>query len=224
MQPVALADEVELEPGGLGSRDGRGDLPRRRGRQPRAAALRAFRERTGWDGAPVRLEIDKRIPVAAGMAGGSADAGAALRLAARAAGLARRRAAARDRRRARRRRARPGAPAALPGDRRRRAPDAAAPTRRRFGVLVSRSRHELSTADVYREADRLGLPRATRARASPAGCARLAPRPPTLPDELLANDLEPRRVSLCPELDAALADVLATPAPTTRSSAARARP
>src|SRR5688572_12532767 len=42
-------------------------------------ALRAFRASTGWDGAPVRLEITKRIPVAGGMAGGSADAAAALR-------------------------------------------------------------------------------------------------------------------------------------------------
>ena len=41
------------------------------------AALRAH----GWDGPPVRLEIDKRIPIAAGMAGGSADAAGALRLA-----------------------------------------------------------------------------------------------------------------------------------------------
>ena len=35
----------------------------------------------------MRLEITKRIPIAAGMAGGSADAAAALRLAAEAAGL-----------------------------------------------------------------------------------------------------------------------------------------
>ena len=34
----------------------------------------------------MRLEIDKRIPIAAGMAGGSADAAAALRLAARGVG------------------------------------------------------------------------------------------------------------------------------------------
>lgn len=56
-----------------------------------AAALRAFRDRTGWDGAPVRMEIDKRIPIAGGMGGGSADAAAALRLAAEASGLGDRR-------------------------------------------------------------------------------------------------------------------------------------
>ncbi|MGH2900723.1 MAG: 4-(cytidine 5'-diphospho)-2-C-methyl-D-erythritol kinase, partial [Solirubrobacteraceae bacterium] len=51
-----------------------------------AEALRAFRAATGWDGAPVRVEIDKRIPVAGGMAGGSADAAATLRLASEASG------------------------------------------------------------------------------------------------------------------------------------------
>ena len=38
----------------------------------------------GWDAPPVRVEIDKRIPVAAGMGGGSADAAAMLRYAPRA--------------------------------------------------------------------------------------------------------------------------------------------
>ena len=45
-----------------------------------ARALAGLRAR-GWDAPPVRIEIDKRIPVAAGMGGGSADAAAALRLA-----------------------------------------------------------------------------------------------------------------------------------------------
>jgi 4-diphosphocytidyl-2-C-methyl-D-erythritol kinase len=44
-------------------------------------ALERLRAR-GWRAPPVRLEIRKRIPVAAGMAGGSADAAATLRLAA----------------------------------------------------------------------------------------------------------------------------------------------
>ena len=51
-----------------------------------ARALARFREATGWDGPPQRLTITKRIPVAAGMGGGSADAAATLRLAAHAAG------------------------------------------------------------------------------------------------------------------------------------------
>ena len=86
-QPIGLADEVELEPAGLGSAADRVICPGVEGENLAAVALRRFRERTGWNGAPVRLRIEKRIPVAAGMAGGSADAGAALRLVARAAGI-----------------------------------------------------------------------------------------------------------------------------------------
>ena len=94
MQPVDLCDRVRLLPTELGATSDEVHCPGVEGDNLAAAALRAFRERTGWTGAPVRLEIVKRIPVAAGMAGGSADAAAALRLAARAAGCARRRRAA----------------------------------------------------------------------------------------------------------------------------------
>ena len=57
------------------------------GRNLAADALSAFRAATRWDAPAQRLTIDKRIPVAAGMGGGSADAAATLRLAARAAGV-----------------------------------------------------------------------------------------------------------------------------------------
>jgi 4-diphosphocytidyl-2-C-methyl-D-erythritol kinase len=83
VQPVSLADELELTPAG-------GDAdevicPGVEGENLAARALAAFRAETGWDGAPVRIEIAKRVPVAAGMGGGSADAAATLRLAAAAA-------------------------------------------------------------------------------------------------------------------------------------------
>lgn len=83
-QSVALADELTLEP-----HDGSADAvvcPGVAGPNLAARALALFRERAGWDGPPVRLTIVKRVPVAAGMGGGSGDAAATLRLAARAAG------------------------------------------------------------------------------------------------------------------------------------------
>jgi 4-diphosphocytidyl-2-C-methyl-D-erythritol kinase len=49
------------------------------GRNLVALALQALRTR-GWDGTRLRVEIEKRIPVAAGLGGGSADAAAVLRM------------------------------------------------------------------------------------------------------------------------------------------------
>lgn len=49
-------------------------------------ALEEFRARAGRELPPLALHIDKRIPVAAGLGGGSADAAAALRIANRLAG------------------------------------------------------------------------------------------------------------------------------------------
>lgn len=50
------------------------------------AAIIAFRERTGWGG-QVAITIDKQVPVAGGMGGGSADAAAALVAVAKLAGF-----------------------------------------------------------------------------------------------------------------------------------------
>jgi 4-diphosphocytidyl-2-C-methyl-D-erythritol kinase len=78
-QPVSLADDVTLAEG-----DGadRVVCPGVDGENLAARALAEFRAATGWTGTPRALTIVKRIPVAAGMGGGSADAAAALRLAA----------------------------------------------------------------------------------------------------------------------------------------------
>jgi 4-diphosphocytidyl-2-C-methyl-D-erythritol kinase len=165
-----------------------------------ATALRAFRDAVG--GPPLRLTITKRTPVAAGMAGGSADAGAALRVAAQAAGvdddgLLLRLAE--------------GLGADVPAQIRparvlatgageRLAPLGPPP---RFGVLVLPSRVRLSTADVYAEADRLGL---AREHSDLAACldavrAGLDRGPFGLAEELLVNDLESAARSLAPSID-----------------------
>jgi 4-diphosphocytidyl-2-C-methyl-D-erythritol kinase len=78
-QPITLADEVTIE-----DASGVTDevvCPGVRGPNLAAAALSAFRKRFGWDGPPVRVTIEKHIPVSAGLGGGSADAAAVLRLA-----------------------------------------------------------------------------------------------------------------------------------------------
>jgi 4-diphosphocytidyl-2-C-methyl-D-erythritol kinase len=201
-QPIGLADEVELEPGGLGSAMDRVICPGVEGENLAALALRRFRARTGWNGAPVRLRIEKRIPVAAGMAGGSADAGAALRLVARAAGID-------DDALLREIATELGADVAAQVRPRRylatgvgeRLTPLPPPTP--YGVLVIPSRAKLSTADVYREADRQGLPRDAAGLA--AKLREVSTTAGDLPGELIVNDLEPAARALCPEIDAALA-------------------
>jgi 4-diphosphocytidyl-2-C-methyl-D-erythritol kinase len=75
-EPLALADSIEV------SEAGRDEVicPGVEGENLAASALAALRDR-GWASPSLRVEIEKRIPVAAGLGGGSADAAAVLRLA-----------------------------------------------------------------------------------------------------------------------------------------------
>ena len=198
MQSVTLCDELEA------SDAGRDEVvcPGVEGPNLVSAAVAAFREATGWDGPPQRIEIVKRIPVAAGMGGGSADAAAALRLLARRSGTALG--------------ALEAVAAALGSD----VPSQLRPGRALvrgagelvtplpdpagFGVLVLPSRARLATAAVYREADRLGTPR------SAAGLAQLAGVDPL---ELTGvNDLAAAALSLEPSIADALSRAVAASA------------
>src|ERR1700677_1361149 len=92
MQSISLADELTLELGDPDSDRDRDEVvcpgvPGDPAQNLAAAALQAFRASTGWQAPPLRLSIVKRIPVAAGLGGGSADAAAALRLASHVSGL-----------------------------------------------------------------------------------------------------------------------------------------
>ena len=195
VEPVTLADWIELGPA-------RGDTDEVAcegvaGPNLAAEALERFRAATGWDGPPVRLTIFKQVPVAAGMGGGSADAAAALRLAAKASGLpvpdGIARALGADV---------PAAlhagPAIMAGAGELLTPiDPIAP--HAFAVLPADA--PLSTAAVYAEADRLGLPRTL---------ADLAERRKEVENgPTFHNDLEPATRSLHPPTDEALADARA---------------
>jgi 4-diphosphocytidyl-2-C-methyl-D-erythritol kinase len=90
MQSISLADELRLQPATNGiERDEVicPGLPLAAEENLAARALASFRAATGWAAPPLRLSIDKRIPVAAGLGGGSADAACALRLSRLASGL-----------------------------------------------------------------------------------------------------------------------------------------
>jgi 4-diphosphocytidyl-2-C-methyl-D-erythritol kinase len=164
-------------------------------------ALEAMRAR-GWKRVPLRIEIEKRIPVAAGLGGGSADAAAVLRLAAgELDGLER-------------------VAAALGADVPSQLEPAFAlvsgtgevveplPAPGEFAVVLIGDERGLATGDVYAEADQLGLSRsaeeldrlAARLRKAAGGGAS-----PLEYTDLLVNDLEQAAISLRPEIAEALA-------------------
>lgn len=161
-----------------------------------AEALAALRA-AGWGAPPQRVVIEKRIPVAAGLGGGSADAAALLRLGVGeveglpeiASGLG------------------ADVPSQLQprfclatgaGERL----EPLLPTGEWAAVLVADPRG-LATAEVYAEADRLGLGRSAEELSELCEDLRDAAGPGVSPleyRELLVNDLGPAALSLRPEL------------------------
>lgn len=214
MQSISLADELTLEWAPAGVEEDEVLCPGVSGppvENLAAAALRAFREATSWGGAPLRLKIDKRIPVAAGLGGGSADAAGALRLARHASGLG-------SDELLRELGVELGAdvPAQIApgrwlatgaGEVLERLPD---PNPEWFGLLILPAGAELSTAAVYAEADRLGVGRPAAELEDRRGALRAAlelSAPVPAASELLENDLTQAAVSLRPEIAAALEEV-----------------
>ncbi len=165
-----------------------------------ARALAALRK-NGWEGPPLRIEVTKRVPVAAGLGGGSADAAAVLRLArGQVEGL---RAIAAE------------IGADVPSQLQPRACLVAgsgeviepAPPPAEHGVVLIPQPEGLATAEVYAEADRLGTPRGDselevirrQLRDAVDQCGS-----PLDYREHLINDLQPAAISLRPEIETAL--------------------
>jgi 4-diphosphocytidyl-2-C-methyl-D-erythritol kinase len=199
LESVSLADRLTLTTGGYSDEI---HCPGVTGPNLATQALAALRE-AGWDAPPVCIEIDKRVPVAGGMGGGSADAAAVLRMALHVTEPP------------------PGTVAEIAASLGSDVPGQLVPgTMRATGagesvqaleplpphafVLVPLP-HHLRTADVYAEADRLGLPRedAELVSLSQEVGAGFDGRFP-LPRPMLVNDLEPAAVSLCPEIEEVL--------------------
>ena len=199
---LTLADDVRMTVGADGLDADHVVCPGVEGPNLAAAALAAFRERTGWDGPPVRVQITKRIPIAGGMAGGSADAAAVLRMAAAAAGID-------DPRLLTEIAATLGSDvpsqvrgslqlATGNGDQVR-----PLPRYELYTALVLPVDAELSAAAVYAEADRLGIPRERLELARALTRTQAALSSETLLEKV-HNDLQEAARSLCPQIDEAL--------------------
>ncbi len=217
-EPLELADLIEIRPGEPAASGAGFDevvCAGVEGDNLVAEALAALRAR-GWKHPPLRVEITKRIPVAAGLGGGSADAAAILRFARDPAGgagwIPDLEAIA----------AELGADVPsqlLPalslvqgvGERVERLPEPP-----RHAVVLLPGGGGLSTAEVFAEADRLGLGRgaaeldelADRFRAAAGAAAS-----PLSYAALLANDLEPAARSLRPAIGDALDELRDAGAP-----------
>jgi len=210
-EPLALADLLRIEEA---ERD-EVVCPGVEGENLAARALAALRER-GWDAPPLRIEIEKRTPVAAGLGGGSADAAAVLRLASG-------HFSSQDNEK------RPATPrlvadltaiaAELGADVPSQLRPALAlvrgagerveplPAAAEHAALLLPSGGGLSTKAVFEEADRLGLGRDEDELVRIAGELRVAAGAGASPlsyVDLLINDLEPAAISLRPEISDAL--------------------
>jgi 4-diphosphocytidyl-2-C-methyl-D-erythritol kinase len=191
-QPLTLSDELTISK----AETDEVICPGVEGPNLAARALELLRA-GGWDQDPVRVEIDKRIPVAGGLGGGSADAAAVLRLAgdavpelaARAASL--------------------GADVPSQLDPRLSLVGGAGesieplPTPSEYAVVLIPDEAGLPTAEVYAEADRLGLGRSATELESAAARVREAASGGGSPvgyAELLVNDLQQAALSLRPSL------------------------
>jgi 4-diphosphocytidyl-2-C-methyl-D-erythritol kinase len=165
------------------------------------AALRLFRERVDGGLPGLEVSIEKRIPVAAGLGGGSADAAAALRaaneLAGRPLGPAGLRALSSELGADVPSQVEPGH-ALVSG-----AGERVEPLRLpAMGLVLVPSDEGLSTADVYREADRIG---STRERLDPSVLRGLAGGGLTALAAGVENDLQPAALSLRPEIGEVIA-------------------
>ena len=215
---IDLADELTVEPADADEVRCAGV----EGPNLALAAVERFRAEAAPDLPPLRVTIDKRIPVAAGLGGGSADAAAVLRAANQladepldAAGLR-------------------ALGASLGAD----VPSQVEPRHALvtgagevvepvelppMTLLLVPDESGLSTAEVYAQADALGT---TRAELDPERVRELAGRPLAELANSLENDLEGAAVSLRPELTArmdALRDAGALTARVTGSGPDRLR-
>jgi 4-diphosphocytidyl-2-C-methyl-D-erythritol kinase len=165
-----------------------------------AIALAALRGR-GWERAPLRVEIEKRIPVASGLGGGSADAAAILRLARDeiegieelAAEIGSDIPSQLD----------PGLALVSGGGE----VVEALPSAREHAFVLIPGTDGLSTAEVYAEADRMGIGRDPEELAAAGERLREAAGSGASPldyAELLFNDLERAALSLRPAIAEAL--------------------
>jgi 4-diphosphocytidyl-2-C-methyl-D-erythritol kinase len=195
---IELADELRISRGAGGRDTVR--CPGVDGENLVARALAAFRARTGAELGALDVEVDKRIPVAAGLGGGSADAAAALRAANELAGRPL------DADGLRALGAEVGAdvasqiepgPALVRGAGERVEAASLPP----MWLVLLPSPRGLSTARVYAELDRLG---GGRRGLDPESLRALVETPLPLLAAAVENDLEPAALSLRPELEAGL--------------------